>query len=135
MAAYYDSNTDKLGLSEQDPRTELESHANMVLLGCNCIVFEWSGRTCTVKVFTGSLGAVQHVPILTFLTQNIKEVRPSDAPEPLVKSVTNTLYVDSNLYHDMLPGHFVTGILHLVNKIPVQCIQRNEKLSRPQHMD
>ena len=64
MAACSDSNTGDLGQSEQDSRSELDSHANMVLMGCNCFVFEWSGRTCTVQPFTDSLGSVQHVPIV-----------------------------------------------------------------------
>jgi hypothetical protein len=32
--------------------------------------------------------------------------------------VTLTTYVDANLYHDMISGRSVTGILHLINKTP-----------------
>ena len=51
---------------------------------------------------------------------NVKELKPSDAPEPLGKRVTLTTYVDANLYHDMLTGRSVTGVLHLLNKMPAQ---------------
>ena len=50
---------------------------------------------------------------------NVSEIVPDDAPLPLGKYVTLTHYFDaSNLYHDMLTGRSVTGILHLMNKTP-----------------
>jgi hypothetical protein len=48
-----------------------------------------------------------------------KEELPKDAPEPLGKPVVTTTYVDANLYHCMLTGKSVTGVLHLFNKTPV----------------
>ena len=44
---------------------------------------------------------------------NVKEQVPYDAPEPLGKEVVTTTYEDANLYHDMLTGGAVTGVLHL----------------------
>jgi hypothetical protein len=44
------------------------------------------------------------------------EELPTDAPKPLGKRVQFTSYVDANLYHDMISGKSVTGILHLANK-------------------
>ena len=48
-----------------------------------------------------------------------KEETPYDAPRPLGKPVITTSYVDANLYHDLLSGKAVTGILHLLNKTPI----------------
>jgi hypothetical protein len=48
-----------------------------------------------------------------------KEELPKNAPEPLGKCVITTTYVDANLYHCMLTGKSVSGILHLFNKTPV----------------
>ena len=45
---------------------------------------------------------------------------PDDAPEPLAKFVTLSHYFDSNLMHDLVSGKSVTGILHLVNKTPLE---------------
>jgi hypothetical protein len=50
---------------------------------------------------------------------NLLEVELTDAPEPLGKYVTLTHYVDANLFHDIITGRSVTGILHLVNKTPI----------------
>jgi hypothetical protein len=50
--------------------------------------------------------------------EGASEIIPSDAPEPLGQPVVLTSYVDANLYHDMLTGRSVTGILHFVNKTP-----------------
>ena len=44
---------------------------------------------------------------------------PKDAPPPKGKPVKTTSYWDANLYHDLISGRSVTGILHLANKTPV----------------
>jgi hypothetical protein len=43
-----------------------------------------------------------------------REEIPHNLPEPLGKYVTLTTYVDANLYHDMLSGRSVTGILDYI---------------------
>ena len=48
-----------------------------------------------------------------------KEILPTDAPTPRGKRVLLTTYVDANLYHDMISGRSVTGVLHLANKTPI----------------
>lgn len=45
-----------------------------------------------------------------------KEEIPDDIPTPRGKSVVSTHWVDANLYHDMVSGRSVTGILHMWNK-------------------
>jgi len=45
-----------------------------------------------------------------------KEEIPLDAPEPKGKSVTVTSFFDTNLYHDLISGESVTGILHQFKK-------------------
>lgn len=47
-----------------DPSSELDSHANMVVLGQNAFVFESTGRTCNVWPFTSDLDIVSNVPIV-----------------------------------------------------------------------
>ena len=51
---------------------------------------------------------------------NVKEIVPDDIPEPLGRPVKLTMYVDANLFHDMMMGHTVTGILHLINQTPFE---------------
>ena len=50
--------------SIDDPRTELESHANMVVLGLNSFVFESTRRTFNVQPFSSELGVAKDVPIV-----------------------------------------------------------------------
>ena len=54
------------GLEEPlDPRTELDSHANMVVLGKNCFVFDnVHGRTCEVAPYDPSMGTTKMVPVV-----------------------------------------------------------------------
>jgi hypothetical protein len=49
---------------------------------------------------------------------DVKEVIPDNIPEPLGKPVVLTTYFDANLYHDMITGRSMTGILHFVNGTP-----------------
>jgi hypothetical protein len=56
----------------------------------------------------------------------IKELLPKDAPEPLGKYVTLSHYVDANLMHDITSGKSVTGILHLVNKTPIDWYSKKQ---------
>jgi len=48
-----------------------------------------------------------------------KEEIPLDAPTPKGKPVTMTLFFDANLHHDLISGKSVTGILHQLNKTPI----------------
>jgi hypothetical protein len=48
-----------------------------------------------------------------------KELLPNDAPKPLGKPIVTTSYVDANLYHDLISGRSITGILHLWNSTPI----------------
>jgi hypothetical protein len=49
----------------------------------------------------------------------VVEAIPDDAPVPKGKSISFTHYFDANLYHDMLTGRSVTGILHFINQTPI----------------
>jgi len=56
----------------------------------------------------------------------MEEVLPHDMPTPLGKFVTLTHYVDANLYHDLITGRSVTGILHLANKTPIDWYSKKQ---------
>ena len=45
-------------------RTELDSHANMVVLGKESFIFESTGKTCNVEPFSIDLGIAQDIPIV-----------------------------------------------------------------------
>ncbi|GAX11913.1 hypothetical protein FisN_UnNu034 [Fistulifera solaris] len=55
-----------------------------------------------------------------------EEMIPHDVPEPLGKPVLTTTYVDANLYHDMLTGKSVTGILHMINNTPYEWYSKKQ---------
>ena len=47
------------------PRSELDSHANMVVLGKHCCVFDSiNGKSCDVEPFDPSIGTARKVPIV-----------------------------------------------------------------------
>jgi hypothetical protein len=57
---------------------------------------------------------------------DVKEDIPTDAPEPLGKYVLLTHYLDANLYHDMLTGRSVSGILHFLNQTPLDWYSKKQ---------
>ena len=56
----------------------------------------------------------------------LEEMKPTDAPEPLGRFVTLTHYVDANLMHDVVTGRSVTGILHFLNKTPMDWFAKKQ---------
>jgi hypothetical protein len=46
----------------------------------------------------------------------VEDMTPRVAPKPLGKAVITITYTDANLYHDMLMGRSVAGILHLCSQ-------------------
>ena len=50
---------------------------------------------------------------------NVHELIPSNVPEPLGNPVVTITYCDANLYHDLLTGRLVMGILHFLNLTPI----------------
>ena len=57
-----------------------------------------------------------------------KEELPKNTPEPLGNPVVTTTYIDANLYHCMPTGKSVTGVLHLLNKTPVDWYWKKQSL-------
>ena len=55
-----------------------------------------------------------------------KESLPDTCPKPRGKSVCTTTYKDANLYHDMATGRAVTGILHFINKTPIDWYSKKQ---------
>jgi hypothetical protein len=57
---------------------------------------------------------------------DVAEELPYKAPEPLGKPVVLTHYVDANLYHNVLTGRSVTGVLHLINATPIDWYSKKQ---------
>jgi hypothetical protein len=47
-------------------------------------------------------------------------------PPPLGKQVILTHYVDANLYHNVLTGRSVTGVLHFLNGTPIDWYSKKQ---------
>ena len=56
----------------------------------------------------------------------VKKGMPTDLPEALGKDIVLTTFVDANLYHDLITGRSVTGILHLINQTPVDLFTKRQ---------
>ena len=95
-----------------DPRTDLDSHANIVVLGSNSFVFESTRRTCNIQPFSSDLGMAKNVPI-------VDGALVYDCPyssEVFVLVVRNVLYVPS-MDHNMIPPFIMRSGSVIVNDV------------------
>ena len=51
-------------LEDDCSASELDSHANMIVVGKYCTIFDSTGKTCSGKTFSPSAGAMHEVPIV-----------------------------------------------------------------------
>jgi hypothetical protein len=57
---------------------------------------------------------------------DVKEIIPTDIPEPKGKYVTLSHYFDANLCHDMVTARSVTAILHFLNQTPMDWYSKKQ---------
>ena len=69
---------------------------------------------------------VQHYDWMYTVYGDVKELVPQDIPEPLGKCVVTVSYVDANLFHDIITGRSVSGILHMLNKTPIKYFSKKQ---------
>jgi hypothetical protein len=61
-----------------------------------------------------------------YTVYNKKKLLPQYSPEPLGKYKALSHYVDANLMHNIMSGKPVTGILHLVDKTPIDWYSKKQ---------
>ena len=59
-----DMNDNEDKYEESDSRSELDSHANMVVLGQHCYIISSSGRLAEVNAFAREVGIMKSFPIV-----------------------------------------------------------------------
>jgi hypothetical protein len=57
---------------------------------------------------------------------NVQEDMPHDMPVPKGKVVRTTGYQDANLFHDLVTGHSMTGILQMLNQTPIHRFSKRQ---------
>ena len=81
-----------------------------------------------LRVFEPDLTALQE-PVVDW-TYSVygegAELIPHEMPPAIGNQVTLIHYVDANLYHDVLSGKAVTGILHFVNQTPIDWFSKKQ---------
>ena len=69
---------------------------------------------------------VQHYNWMYTVYRDVKELIPQDILEPLGNHVVTISYVDANLFHDIITGRSVSGILHMLNKTPIDYFSKKQ---------
>ena len=94
-------------------RTELDSHANMVVVGQHAFIINNTGKTAEVSPFTSSYDALKNVPI-------VDAIIAFDCPitdKAYLLVCHNALYV-SSMIHNLIPPFIMREANLVVNDIP-----------------
>ena len=96
------------------PRTELDSHANMTVLGRHCFVFDGvHGKTCDVEPFDPSIGTAKKVPV-------VDAAISYDCPylhQTFILIIRNGLYIPT-LENNLIPPFIMREAGLTVNEVP-----------------
>lgn len=95
------------------PCTELDSHANMVVLGRNSFIFESTGKTCNVKPFSEEIGVAEDVPIVDGAIAYDDPI----SGKTYILLVRNALYIQS-MSHNLIPPFIMRMRGVIVNDVP-----------------
>ena len=113
IAAAGDDNQIEKDARDTNSRTELDSHANMVVVGTNSLIIEWSGRTAIVNPFTPDYDALPEVPIVDAA---VMYECPTSGKEYIL-IVRNALHVTA-MEHNLIPPFVMREAGIVVNDIP-----------------
>ena len=94
-------------------KTELDSHANMVVLGKHCFIFESTGKTCNVEPFSSDLGIASNIPV-------VDAAIAYDCPstyETYILIIRNALHM-VKMNHHLIPPFIMREGGVVVNDIP-----------------
>ena len=102
-----------MGTVVQSSRTELDSHANMVVVGRHCTLFDSTGQTYTINAFSESSGKLHNIPI-------VDAVVAYDCPykaKTFLLLMRNALYIP-DLDINLLPPFIVREAGISLNEFP-----------------
>ena len=102
-----------MGTSDGKPTTELDSHANMVVVGEQAFVFNRSGQHATVNAFSDEAGGMNEVPIVDAVIAY--DCQLTGGTYLLV--VRNALHVPS-MGHNLIPPFIMREAGLVVNDTP-----------------
>ena len=100
-------------VEHEQSRSELDTHANMVVVGKHSLILNQSGRTAEVAPFSPDCGSLESVPI-------VDAVVAYDCPYEMktyILVLTNALYVPS-MDHNLLPPFILREAGLEVNDVP-----------------
>ena len=94
-------------------RMELDSHANMVVVGSQCVIFDITGLTCTVNAFTELTGKIEKVPIVDAAVA----YKCPYLAKTFVLLFRNVLNIPE-IRHNLLPPFIVREAGHFLDECP-----------------
>ena len=98
-------------VDENEGRTELDSHANMCVLGRQCYIISHSGKSVNVGAFTESAGGLNEVPIVdAMLAYDCKRTN-----QVYLLVLRNVLYIES-MTDNLIPPFILREAGIIVNK-------------------
>ena len=103
------SAAEPISSNDMESKSELDNHANMVVAGSQCVVFDDTKKKCTVNSFSESAGQLHNVRIVDI-------VIAYDFP---YKSKTYLLLMRNALHIHELPLNLIPPFIRREGVIPV----------------
>ena len=79
-------------------RIELDSHADTIVCGKNCIVLEFTGRECDVSPYTDAYDSIKNVPIVQAATAWTSE----ETGETIILVFNEALWMGNQMEHSLI---------------------------------
>lgn len=79
-------------------RIELDSHADTIVCGKNCIVLEFTGRECDVSPYTDAYDSIKNVPIVQAATAWTSE----ETGETVILVFNEALWMGDQMEHSLI---------------------------------
>ena len=78
---------------------KLDTHADMMVLGSNCIVLSYTAKECEVSPYSSQYEAVRNVPDMIYIKTQV--FRLSRYYSPAHRNIARSVWATQNITHNM----------------------------------
>ena len=91
-------------------KCEIDSHADTIVAGANCVIIQYTGKECDVSPFREYLDSIKNVPIVHAATS----WKSSETGQTYILVLNEALWMEDNTDHSLVNpnqlGYYVTKV-------------------------
>ena len=105
------------GTSVVQSQTELDSHANTIVCGLNCIIMHYTGKECDVSPYTDTYEAIKSVPIVQAGTA----YNNAETGDTLILVFNEAIWMGDKMDHTLVNPKSVEILWDHCSRQPIGC--------------